>query len=114
MNKFKYLQVVGTTIVFSPIILLGVTVGIFQSTKFSSEESTSDIVEVVAETKKDTIVVVEKLPEEIKPVVKPTPIEPVKVVVKDTLSKVVVRKDTLQKDTIEKKLEVQIDTTKKL
>jgi hypothetical protein len=114
MNKFKYLQVVGTTIVFSPIILLGVTVGIFQSTKFSSEESTSDIVEVVAETKKDTIVVVEKLPEEIKPVVKPTPIEPVKVVVKDTLPKVVVRKDTLQKDTIEKKLKVEIDTTKKL
>jgi len=114
MNKFKYLQVVGTTIVFSPIILFGVTVGIFHWASVDSEEPTSDVVEVISETKKDTIVVVEKLPEEVKPVVKPTPIEPVKVVVKDTLPKVVVRKDTLRKDTIEKKLEVEIDTTKNL
>ena len=89
MNKFKYLQLIGTTIIFSPIILVVLSVLIFGF----GTPSTNEPVEQVVEIKKvDTVSIAQKVePVVVKPtpiVVKPSPI------VKDTAKPVVESLDT--------------------
>lgn len=107
MNKFKYLQWVGTTIVFSPVIALSATAFVYKMAKTESEEPTpTQIVEVVNNPKKDSVVQAVVL----KP--KPTPPPTPKPVVKDTLPKPIVEK----KDSVEVKSEdvkVKLDTITK-
>lgn len=109
MNKFKYLQLVGTTIVFSPIIALSATAVIYEMKQIGSVEITeTEVVEVVETPKKDSVVVVKEVVVQPKPTPPPTP----KPVVKDTLPKPVVE----TKDSVEVKLEdvkVKLDTTLK-
>ena len=93
MNKFKYLQVVGTITVLSPVILVVIATLIFWASLASKPEV---VVEEVAEVKlPDTVVVTQEVkpsPVVVKPapVVKPTPVP----VVKDTVKAVVESLDT--------------------
>ena len=107
MNKFKYLQCVGTTIVFSPVIALSTTAFVYEIAQNESEDTiTTEVVEVKDETKKDSVV------KEVVVQLKPTPPTP-KPVVKDTLPKPVVE----TKDSVVVKLEdvkVKLDTTLKI
>jgi hypothetical protein len=108
MNKFKYLQLVGTTIVFSPIIALSTTAFVYEMKQMASVEiNETEVVEVVGVPKKDSVVVVKEV------VVQPKPTPPTpKPVVKDTLPKPVVE----TKDSVEVKLDtvkVKLDTTLK-
>jgi len=89
MNKFKYLQLIGTTIVFSPIILVVLSVLIFGFGTPTTNELVTQVVEI---KKVDTVSIAQK----IEPVVvKPTPIivksSPI---VKDTAKPVVESLDT--------------------
>ena len=89
MNKFKYLQLIGTITVFSPIILVVLSVLIFGF----GTPTTNELVEQVVEIKKvDTVPVVQKVePVVVKPtpiVIKPSPI------IKDTVKPVVESLDT--------------------
>ena len=106
MNKFKYLQWVGTTIVFSPIIALSATAFVYEIVgKESKDTITIEVVEVMDETKKDSVV------NEVVVQLKSTPPTP-KPVVKDTLPKPIVE----TKDSVEVKLDtikVKLDTTLK-
>ena len=92
MNKFKYLQTVGTITVLSPVILVVIAALTF----WAGSASQSEVIEEVAEVKQpDTVVVVQ----EAKPapvVVKPAPVvKPTSVpVVKDTVKAVVESLDT--------------------
>lgn len=92
MNKFKYLQVVGTITVLSPVILVVIAALTF----WAGSASQSEVVEEVVEVKQpDTVVVVQEVkptPVVVKPapVVKPTPVP----VVKDTVKAVVESLDT--------------------
>ena len=107
MNKFKYLQLVGTTIVFSPIIALSTTAFVYKMNQMGSVEITeTEVVEVLEKPKKDSVIVVKEV------VVQPKPTPTPKPVVKDTLPKPVVE----TKDSVEVKLEdvkVKLDTTLK-
>ena len=107
MNKFKYLQWVGTTIVFSPVIALSTTAFVYEIAQNESEDTiTTEVVEVKDETKKDSVV--KEVVVQLKPTPPPTP----KPVVKDTLPKPVVE----TKDSVEVKLDtvkVKLDTTLK-
>ena len=89
MNKFKYLQLIGTITVFSPIILVVLSVLIFGF----GTPTTNEPVEQVVEIKKvDTVSIAQK----VEPVVvKPTPIV-VKssLIIKDTAKTVVESLDT--------------------
>jgi hypothetical protein len=109
MNKFKYLQWVGTTIVFSPVIALSATAFVYEIVGNESEDTiTIEVVEVKDETKKDSVV--KEVVVQAKP--KPTPPTP-KPVVKDTLPKPVVE----TKDSVEVKLDtvkVKLNTTLKI
>ena len=89
MNKFKYLQLIGTTIVFSPIILVVLSVLIFG---FGTSSTKKPIEQVVEIKKVDTVSTAQK----VEPVVvKPTPIV-VKssLIIKDTAKTVVESLDT--------------------
>ena len=92
MNKFKYLQTVGTITVLSPIILVVIAALTF----WAGSASQSEVVEEVVEVKQpDTVVVIQEVkpaPVVAKPtpVVKPTPVP----VVKDTVKAVVESLDT--------------------
>ena len=92
MNKFKYLQTVGTITVLSPVILVVIAALTF----WAGSASQSEVIEEVAEIKQpDTVVVVQEAkpaPVVAKPVpvVKPTPVP----VVKDTVKAVVGSLDT--------------------
>ena len=89
MNKFKYLQLIGTTIVFSPIILVVLSVLIFG---FGTSSTKKPIEQVVEIKKVDTVSIAQK----VEPVVvKPTPIV-VKSppIIKDTVKTVVESLDT--------------------
>ena len=99
MNKFKYLQLVGTTIVFSPIVALSATALIYEMKQMGSVEiAETEVVEVVETPKKDSVVVVKEVV--VQP--KPTPPTPTpKPVVKDTLPKPIVE----TKDSVEVKLD---------
>ena len=107
MNKFKYLQWVGTTIVFSPVIALSATAFVYEIVGKESEDTiTIEVVEVTDETKKDSVV--KEVVVQLKPTPPPTP----KPVVKDTLPKPVVE----TKDSVEVKLDtvkVKLNTTLK-
>ena len=89
MNKFKYLQLIGTTIVFSPIILVVLSVLIFGFGTTTTNEPVEQVVEI---KKVDTVPIVQKVePVVVKPtpiVVKSTPI------IKDTVKTVVESLDT--------------------
>jgi len=92
MNKFKYLQVVGTITVLSPVILVVIATLVFWAGSASQSEVVEEVVEVKAP---DTVVVVQEAkpaPVVAKPVpvVKPTPVP----VVKDTVKAVVESLDT--------------------
>jgi len=89
MNKFKHLQLIGTITVFSPIILVVLSILIFGF----GTPSTNEPVEQVVDIKKiDTVSIAQKVePVVVKPtpiVVKPSPI------VKDTAKPVVESLDT--------------------
>ena len=92
MNKFKYLQVVGTITVLSPVILIVIAALTF----WAGSASQSEVIEEVVEVKQpDTVVVIQEVkpaPVVAKPapVVKPTPVP----VVKDTVKAVVESLDT--------------------
>lgn len=107
MNKFKYLQWVGTTIVFSPVIALSTTAFVYEIVGKESEDTiTIEVVEVTDETKKDSVV------KEVVVQLKSTPPSTPKPVVKDTLPKPVVE----TKDSVEVKLDtvkVKLNTTLK-
>ena len=89
MNKFKYLQLIGTITVFSPIILVVLSVLIFGFGTSTTEEPVEQVVEI---KKVDTVPIVQKVePVVVKPtpiVVKSTPI------IKDTVKTVVESLDT--------------------
>jgi len=89
MNKFKYLQLIGTITVFSPIILVVLSVLIFG---FGTPTTNEPVPQVVEIKKVDTVPVVQKVePVVVKPtpiVVKPSPI------IKDTAKPVVESLDT--------------------
>ena len=89
MNKFKYLQLIGTTIAFSPIILVVLSVLIFGFGTPSTNEPAEQVVEI---KKVDTVSIAQKVePVVVKPtptVVKPSPI------IKDTVKPVVESLDT--------------------
>ena len=89
MNKFKYLQLIGTITVFSPIILVVLSVLIFGFGTSTTDEPDVQVVEI---KKVDTVSIVQK----VEPVVvKPTPIivksSPI---IKDTVKTVVESLDT--------------------
>ena len=89
MNKFKYLQLIGTTIVFSPIILVVLSVLIFGLGTPTTDKPVKQVVEI---KKVDTVSIAQK----VEPVVvKSTPIvvksSPI---VKDTAKTVVGNLDT--------------------
>jgi hypothetical protein len=108
MNKFNYLQIVGTTILISPLIVLGGAASAYELSQTTEEYTSDEVVEVVkVKTKKDSVVVVKEVPTPPKPVV-PTPPQP-KPVVKDTLPKVVVKSDSVEVEVEETKTEK--DTT---
>ena len=92
MNKFKYLQVVGTITVLSPVILVVIAALTF----WAGSASQSEVIEEVVEVKQpDTVAVIQEVkpaPVVAKPapVVKPTPVP----VVKDTVKAVVESLDT--------------------
>ena len=89
MNKFKYLQLIGTITVFSPIILVVLSVLIFGFGTPTTDEPVEQVVEI---KKVDTVPIVQK----VEPVVvKPTPIA-VKspLIIKDTAKAVVESLDT--------------------
>ena len=89
MNKFKYLQLIGTITVFSPIILVVLSVLIFG---FGTPTTNETDVQVVDIKKVDTVSIIQKVePVVVKPtptVVKPSPI------IKDTVKPVVESLDT--------------------
>jgi hypothetical protein len=89
MNKFKYLQLIGTITVLSPIILVVLSVLIFG---FGTPTTNETDVQVVEIKKVDTVSIAQKVePVVVKPtpiVVKPSPI------VKDTVKPVVESLDT--------------------
>ena len=89
MNKFKYLQLIGTITVFSPVILVVLSVLIFGFGTPTTDEPVEQVVEI---KKVDTVSIAQK----VKPVVvKPTPIV-VKSppIIKDTAKTVVESLDT--------------------
>ena len=89
MNKFKYLQLIGTITVFSPIILVVLSVLIFGFGTPTTDEPVEQVVEI---KKVDTVSIAQK----VEPVVvKPTPIV-VKSpsIIKDTAKTVVGNLDT--------------------
>ncbi len=89
MNKFKYLQLIGTITVFSPIILVVLSVLIFG---FGTPTTNETDVQVVEIKKVDTVSIAQKVePVVVKPtpiVIKPSPI------IKDTVKPVVESLDT--------------------
>jgi len=96
MNKFKYLQIVGTITVLSPIILLTLATLIYVANSSNSVE-VEEVVEV--EKKQDTVkpVVLTNKPTPVKPapvVAKPAPVVVATPVVKDTVKSVVNTLDT--------------------
>jgi hypothetical protein len=84
MNKFKYLQLIGTITVFSPIILVVLSVLIFGFGTPTTNETDVQVVETVSIAQKVEPVVVKPTPI----VVKPSPI------IKDTVKPVVESLDT--------------------
>ncbi len=97
MNKFKYLQVVGTITVLSPIILVTLATLIYAANSSTSVEV--EEVVVVVEKKQDTVkpVVLINQPAPVKPapvVAKPAPVVVATPVVKDTVKSVVNTLDT--------------------
>jgi len=91
MNKFKYLQLIGTITVFSPIILVVLSVLIFGFGTPTTNEPVKQVIEI---KKVDTVSIVQNVePIVVKPtpiVVKPSPI------VKDTAKPVVESLDTVK------------------
>jgi len=97
MNKFKYLQVVGTITVLSPIILVALATLIYVANSSTSVEVEEEV--VVVEKKQDTVkpVVLINQPAPVKPapvVAKPAPVVVATPVVKDTVKSVVNTLDT--------------------
>ncbi len=96
MNKFKYLQIVGTITVLSPVILLTLATLIYVANSSNSVE-VEEVVEV--EKKQDTVkpVVLINQPAPVKPapvVAKPAPVIVATPVIKDTVKSVVNTLDT--------------------
>ena len=96
MNKFKYLQTVGTITVLSPVILVALATLIYVANSSNSVEI-EEVVEV--EKKQDTVkpVVLINQPAPVKPapvVAKPAPVVVATPVVKDTVKSVVNTLDT--------------------
>lgn len=99
MNKFKYLQVVGTITVLSPVILVVIATLIFGASLIPSTEVVEEVAEVKAP---DTVVVTQEVKPvpvvaKLAPVVKstpPPPPPPPPPVVKDTVKAVVGSLDT--------------------
>jgi len=97
MNKFKYLQTVGTITVLSPVILVTLATLIYVANSSNSVEVEEEIVEV--EKKQDTVkpVVLTNKPAPVKPapvVAKPAPVVVATPVIKDTVKSVVNTLDT--------------------
>lgn len=108
MNKFKRLQLLGTTIIFLPFGIFGGAFTIYQTSKNTTEVVEVEVVDEV-KPKTDTVFVVKKeVPKAQEPVVKkpivvPTPQTPIIPKVEEIKTE---KKDSI---TIEKKVEV--DTT---
>ena len=89
MNKFKYLQIVGTITVLSPIILVTLATLIYVANSSNSVE-VEEVVEV--EKKQDTVKPVVLINQPVP--VKPAPVVVVTPVIKDTVKSVVNTLDT--------------------
>ena len=95
MNKFKYLQTVGTITVLSPVILVIGAALVFWASLISPVETVEEVIKV---KKPDTTIVIQEVkPSPViakpAPVVKPT-LPPPPPVVKDTVKAVVESLDT--------------------
>ena len=104
MNKFKQLQLAGTLIVLTPVILAAVAIGV----NILPETQKVEVVEAAAPQapKADTVIVLKEVEKVAPPapVVKkpvavpapPPPPAPAPVAVKDTVEKVAVELDTIK------------------
>ena len=98
MNKFKYLQTVGTITVLSPVIMVALAVLIYAASSSTLVEVEEEVV-VKIEKKQDTVkpVVLINKPAPVKPapvVAKPAPVVVATPVVKDTVKPVINTLDT--------------------
>lgn len=88
MNKFNYLQLVGTTIIVLPMIIITTMIFVYNLNQYQSKESiTTEVAVVIPQPKVDSVGLVSI--ETKKVVLKPTP---PKLIVRDTLSKLIVVK----------------------
>ena len=99
MNKFKYLQTVGTITVLSPIIMVVLATLIYVINSSTSVKVEKEV--VVVEKKQDTVkpVVLINQPTPIKSspvIIKPVPVVIVTPVVKDTVKPIVKSLDTVK------------------
>ena len=105
MNKFNRLQLLGTLVVASPVLIVLGGIAIYHTDFSSTKKVEVEIVETVAVAPKvDTVVVVKEVPAPAPPpppvVKKPTPTPAPPTVVKDTAIEV------------ELKVAAELDTTK--
>ena len=107
MNKFNRLQLLGTLVVASPVLIVLGGIAIYHTDFSSTKKVEVEIVETVAVAPKvDTVVVVKEVPAPAPPpapVVKkpvavppPPPPAPAPVAVKDTVEKVAEKLDTIK------------------
>ena len=108
MNKFNRLQLLGTSIILAPVLLV---VSSFVLYKVNSQPKLVEVEEVVEvetpkPTKVDTVVVVKEV--EVKPVVTPKPVVVPTPPVQPKVEPVKVQKDSVE---VKVEVEVEIDTT---
>jgi hypothetical protein len=97
MNKFKYLQTVGTITVLSPVILVVLAVLIYTANVFTSVEVEEEVVvvEKQQDTVKPVVLINQPAPVKLAPVVaKPAPVVVTTPVIKDTVKPVINTLDT--------------------
>jgi hypothetical protein len=98
MNKFKQLQLAGTLIVLTPVLLVAGAVGIYNLPESQEVEVVEEV--VLKAPKADTVIVVkevEKVAPPVPAVKKPVPPPPPPpLVVKDTVQKVAEKLDTIK------------------
>jgi hypothetical protein len=97
MNKFKYLQTVGTLTVLSPVILITLAILIYASNIFTSVKVEEVVVEKQQDTVKPVVLINQPIPVKPAPIAaKPAPVVTVTPVVKDTVKPIVNILDTIK------------------
>ena len=98
MNKFKYLQLVGTLTILIPIAVIAGMGVVYSLPKAPQAIDTTTVPEVLELLKTDTVVIVKEIQKVALPpaiVQKPLP-APIPVSIKDTAEKIAVKLDTAQ------------------